>query len=60
MPTGAQYLALLRGINVGGKNLVRMADLREAFGHLDDRLLYGALGQAALRLLRPGALSIKR
>ena len=26
-----QYLALLRGINVGGKNLVKMADLRVAF-----------------------------
>jgi uncharacterized protein (DUF1697 family) len=25
------YLALLRGINVGGKNLVRMTDLRAAF-----------------------------
>ena len=31
MPSGAQYLALLRGINVGGKNLIRMAELREAF-----------------------------
>ncbi len=31
MPAGIQYLALLRGINVGGKNLVRMADLRAAF-----------------------------
>jgi uncharacterized protein (DUF1697 family) len=31
MPAGVQYLALLRGINVGGKNLVRMADLRAAF-----------------------------
>jgi uncharacterized protein (DUF1697 family) len=27
---GVQYLALLRGINVGGKNLVKMADLRAA------------------------------
>ena len=38
MPSGVQYLALLRGINVGGKNLVKMADLREAFeqmGHAD-------------------------
>lgn len=26
-----QYLALLRGINVGGQNLVKMADLRAAF-----------------------------
>jgi uncharacterized protein (DUF1697 family) len=31
MLAGVQYLALLRGINVGGKNLVRMADLRAAF-----------------------------
>ena len=30
MATGVQHLALLRGINVGGKNLVRMAELREA------------------------------
>jgi uncharacterized protein (DUF1697 family) len=30
MPAGVQYLALLRGINVGGKNLVKMADLRAA------------------------------
>ena len=26
-----QYLALVRGINVGGRNLVKMADLRAAF-----------------------------
>ena len=26
-----QYLTLLRGINVAGKNLVKMADLRAAF-----------------------------
>src|SRR5688572_7314231 len=31
MPTGARYLALLRGVNVGGKSLVKMADLRAAF-----------------------------
>jgi uncharacterized protein (DUF1697 family) len=29
--TGVNYLALIRGINVGGKNLIKMADLREAF-----------------------------
>ncbi len=29
--TRADYVALLRGINVGGKNIVRMADLRAAF-----------------------------
>jgi uncharacterized protein (DUF1697 family) len=35
MPAGVQYLALLRGINVGGKNLVRMADLRAAFEEME-------------------------
>jgi uncharacterized protein (DUF1697 family) len=30
MPSGVLYLALLRGVNVGGKNLVKMADLRVA------------------------------
>lgn len=28
----ASYVALLRGINVGGKNLIRMADLAASFG----------------------------
>jgi uncharacterized protein (DUF1697 family) len=35
-----KYVALLRGINVGGRNLVPMADLRAAFeedGHADVR-----------------------
>ena len=31
MAAGTQYLALLRGINVGGKNLVSMTELRAAF-----------------------------
>ena len=31
MPAGVHHLALLRGINVGGKNLVRMKDLRATF-----------------------------
>lgn len=31
MAVGVQYLALLRGINVGGKNLIRMAVLRTVF-----------------------------
>ncbi len=38
MATGVRYLALLRGINVGGKNKVRMAELREAveaIGHTE-------------------------
>jgi uncharacterized protein (DUF1697 family) len=38
VPNGVNYLALIRGINVGGKNLVKMTELRAAFeevGHLD-------------------------
>ena len=34
MSDGVQHLALLRGINVGGKKLVKMADLRTAFEEL--------------------------
>ncbi|MDE0168849.1 MAG: DUF1697 domain-containing protein [bacterium] len=37
---GAGYVALLRGINVGGRNIVRMADLRAAFEDAG----YGAVG----------------
>ena len=42
----SQYLALLRGINVGGNNLVKMADLREAFEsmELEDVTTYIASG----------------
>ena len=29
-----QYLALLRGINVGGKNIIKMAELKACFGAL--------------------------
>ena len=31
MTTTARYVALLRGVNVGGRNVVAMADLRAAF-----------------------------
>ncbi len=31
---GIQYLALLRGINVGGNNVIRMADLKACFERL--------------------------
>jgi uncharacterized protein (DUF1697 family) len=30
-----QYLALLRGINVGGKNIIKMADLKASFEAMD-------------------------
>jgi len=30
-----RYLALLRGINVGGKNIIKMADLKSCFENMD-------------------------
>ena len=32
--TETQYLALLRGINVGGKNIIKMADLKACFENI--------------------------
>jgi uncharacterized protein (DUF1697 family) len=51
---GVQYLALLRGINVGGKNLVKMTDLRAAFEsmELDDVATYIASGNVLFRAPR--------
>ncbi len=48
------YLALLRGVNVGGKNLVRMADLRAAFEELGfaDVATYIASGNVLFRAPR--------
>jgi uncharacterized protein (DUF1697 family) len=42
----ARYVALLRGINVGGKNLIRMADLKACFeaGGLQNVATYIASG----------------
>lgn len=40
MGSTTRYVALLRGINVGGRNIIAMADLREAF-ETDG---YGAVG----------------
>jgi uncharacterized protein (DUF1697 family) len=49
-----QYLALLRGINVGGKNLVKMADLRAAFEAMGfaDVATYIASGNVLFRAPR--------
>jgi uncharacterized protein (DUF1697 family) len=33
-PQANCYVALLRGINVGGNNLIKMADLRDSFGEM--------------------------
>jgi uncharacterized protein (DUF1697 family) len=51
---GVQYLALLRGINVGGKNLVKMAALREAFEEMGfaDVATYIASGNVLFRAPR--------
>ncbi len=49
-----QYLALLRGINVGGKNLVKMADLRATFESMGfaDVATYIASGNVLFRAPR--------
>ena len=54
MPAGVQYVALLRGINVGGKNLIKMADLREAVEALGfaDVATYIASGNVLFRAPR--------
>lgn len=54
MPVGVQYLALLRGINVGGKNLVKMADLRAVFESMGfaDVATYIASGNVLFRAPR--------
>jgi uncharacterized protein (DUF1697 family) len=51
---GVQYLALLRGINVGGRNLVKMADLRSAIEEmgLADVTTYIASGNVLFRAPR--------
>ncbi len=54
MSAGVQYLALLRGINVGGKNLVKMADLRAALEGMEfaDVATYIQSGNALFRAPR--------
>jgi uncharacterized protein (DUF1697 family) len=51
------YLVLLRGINVGGKNKVPMAELRQLMEHLgySDVSTYIASGNVLLRSDRPAA-----
>jgi uncharacterized protein (DUF1697 family) len=51
---GVRYLALLRGINVGGKNAVAMPELREAFEGLgfDDVSTYINSGNVLFRAPR--------
>jgi uncharacterized protein (DUF1697 family) len=51
---GLRYLALLRGVNVGGKNPVRMADLRDTFEGMgfDDVATHIASGNVLFRAPR--------
>jgi uncharacterized protein (DUF1697 family) len=61
--TGVRYLALLRGVNVGGNNLVKMADLRSAFEGMgfEDVSTYIASGNVLFRAPRQkrGALATR-
>jgi uncharacterized protein (DUF1697 family) len=52
-----RYVALLRGINVGGRNKVAMADLRAAFtdAAFDDVSTYIASGNVLFRSERPAS-----
>jgi len=60
MAAGVRYLALLRGINVGGKNLIPMPELREAFEELglDDVSTYIATGNVLFRAPRTRAAEL--
>ena len=56
-----RYVALLRGINVGGKTLVKMADLKtcvEELGH-DDVSTYIASGNVLFESARRGAAKLE-
>ncbi len=59
----ATYVALLRGINVGGRNVIRMADLRSAFeeGGFRDVATYIQSGNVIFRATgsTPGALTTR-
>ena len=50
------YVALLRGINVGGKNLIRMPALRASFeaGGFEDVVTYIQSGNVLFRAREPG------
>jgi uncharacterized protein (DUF1697 family) len=54
VPKGVQYLALLRGINVGGKGLIKMADLSAAVEQMgfDDVATYIQSGNVLFRAPR--------
>ena len=55
-----RYVALLRGINVGGKNAVAMAELRDEFEKLGfaDVATYINSGNVLFRAPRQGAVKL--
>jgi uncharacterized protein (DUF1697 family) len=57
--TGTQYLALLRGINVGGSNIIKMSDLKTCFEKMgfEDVLTFIQSGNV---LFRSGEKSIPK
>ncbi len=56
----AAYIALLRGINVGGKNLIKMGDLRGCFSKngFEDVSTFIASGNVLFRAPRQGQASL--
>ena len=62
MASGTRYLALIRGINVGGKNLIKMAELREGVEALGfrDVSTYIASGNVIFRAPRSRANELAR
>lgn len=58
----ARYVALLRGINVGGNNLIRMTDLKDCFSALGlrDAATYIASGNVVFSAARDQTAVIER
>ena len=56
------YVALLRGINVGGKNMIRMVDLKASFeaGGFDEVSTYIASGNVLFRAPRSSSAALSR
>src|SRR5918996_2739056 len=58
----ASYVALLRGVNVGGKNLIKMAELRAAFeaAGFEDVATYIQSGNVLFRAARSSTAGLER
>jgi uncharacterized protein (DUF1697 family) len=59
---GVLYVALLRGINVGGKNMIRMVDLKASFeaGGFAEVSTYIASGNVLFRAPRSSSAALSR